>query len=330
LIADQNAKIHIALFLITLLALGSIAARIQARTEIHNPSSAKGPQAGDSGFNASVASPAYIKSHPKVLFDEAHNNVYTSLGNYKSFADLITNDGYRVVPNKDKLSRKVLSGYDLLVIVNAVGPPEHRDSSPFTEEECNALRDWVTSGGSLLLIADNAPYSGAAGELSKRFGVSLTNGYTVDTSKFNREAGDQTELIFTRSDGLLADHPITTGRDTNERINRILTFSGTSMKGPPGSVALLKLSGTALDVLPPYRAPTPENPSPDHRTVSAAGGAQGLALEIGKGRVVVLGEAAMLTAQVMPSGLRFGMNISGADNRQLALNIVHWLSRLLK
>jgi hypothetical protein len=44
---------------------------------------------------------------------------------------------------------------------------------------------------------------------------------------------------------------------------------------------------------------------------------------------VVLGEAAMLTAQVAPKGFRFGMNVSGTDNRQLALNIMHWLSGLI-
>jgi hypothetical protein len=38
----------------------------------------------------------------------------------------------------------------------------------------------------------------------------------------------------------------------------------------------------------------------------------------------------MLTAQVAPKGFRFGMNVTGIDNRQLALNIMHWLSRFLK
>jgi hypothetical protein len=44
--------------------------------------------------------------------------------------------------------------------------------------------------------------------------------------------------------------------------------------------------------------------------------------------VVILGEAAMLTAQVA-DGVAFGMNIPGNDNRQFALNIMHWLSRRL-
>jgi hypothetical protein len=86
-----------------------------------------------------------------------------------------------------------------------------------------------------------------------------------------------------------------------------------------------------MDVLPPERKQTsPEEAPPDHRQISAAGRAQGLALEFGKGRVVVLGEAAMLTAQVALRGFRFGMNVPGIDNRQLALNIMHWLSGLLR
>lgn len=62
----------------------------------------------------------------------------------------------------------------------------------------------------------------------------------------------------------------------------------------------------------------------------ASGMAQGLALDHGQGRVIVLGEAAMLTAQLRRYDKRpIGMNIKGYDNRQLALNIMHWLSRRL-
>ena len=56
---------------------------------------------------------------------------------------------------------------------------------------------------------------------------------------------------------------------------------------------------------------------------------QGLALTFGKGRVVVMGEAAELSAQLIGTE-RFGMNTPGLDNRQLALNIMHWLSGLLE
>jgi hypothetical protein len=55
-----------------------------------------------------------------------------------------------------------------------------------------------------------------------------------------------------------------------------------------------------------------------------------VALKFGKGRVVVLAEAAMMSAQVIgPQKVKFGMNKPGTDNRQLALNIMHWLSHLI-
>ncbi len=49
-----------------------------------------------------------------------------------------------------------------------------------------------------------------------------------------------------------------------------------------------------------------------------------MALSYGAGRVVVMGEAAELSAQL--AGLEpMGMNVPGIDNRQMALNIVRWL-----
>ena len=45
-----------------------------------------------------------------------------------------------------------------------------------------------------------------------------------------------------------------------------------------------------------------------------------------KGRVVVFGEAAMLTAQ----NKNFDLNYPGTDDRQLVLNVIHWLTGLLK
>jgi len=288
------------------------------------------PAPSDLVFNANVAHPAYAKRHPIVLFDAAHNNE-TPSGSYKPFADLISSDGYKVVLNNERFSRKALTHYEVLVIANASGGEAERGASPFTEEECEAVRDWVSGGGALLLITDHGPFSSAAAKLSKKFDLDLTIGYTIDHLKYDKDSEDQTELVFSREDGLLMDHPITRGRDASERINRIITFTGTSIKGPPGSVPFLKLSDTAMDVLPPDRkASTADEPPPDHKEVSATGRSQGLAFELGKGRVVVLADAAMLTAQVASRGFRFGMNVSGTDNRQLALNIMHWLSRLLK
>jgi hypothetical protein len=117
----------------------------------------------------------------------------------------------------------------------------------------------------------------------------------------------------------LADHAITRGRDTSERINRIVAFVGQSLTGHKGSEAFLKLASTAIER---------ESLLYTAKVVSAAGRSQGIALQHGKGRVIVLGEAAMLTAQ-QGGKMKFGMNYPGVDNKQLTLNIVHWLSGLL-
>ena len=52
---------------------------------------------------------------------------------------------------------------------------------------------------------------------------------------------------------------------------------------------------------------------------------------------LVLGEAGMLSAQIVRSGgadqageMKFRMNVPGNDDRQFALNLMHWLSGLLK
>ena len=47
--------------------------------------------------------------------------------------------------------------------------------------------------------------------------------------------------------------------------------------------------------------------------------------------MVVQGEAAMLSAQISgPEKSRMGMNVPGNDNKQYTLNLMHWLSGILK
>jgi len=282
-------------------------------------------QVADPNFDTKVVKPAYPKKHPQVLFDEAHNNFHTATGRYKPFADLITNDGYQITPNKQKFSAETLKGYDLLVISNAMGAlamnaPEASNPA-FTATESDAVRDWVKAGGALLLIADHAPMGAANQILGQRFGVDMSKMFTVDNQNFDKESGNPGFIIYTRESGRLADHAITRGRDESERISRIIAFTGQSLKGPADSEAFLKLADSAVDAMPGVNT----NPA------SAAGRSQGVAMKFGKGRVVILGEAAMLSAQLAgPNRVPFGMNRSGIDNRQLALNLVHWLSGLLK
>jgi hypothetical protein len=284
---------------------------------------APGQQQADSKFDARLTHPAYLTIHPKVLFDEAHNNFHTASGRYKPFVDLISNDGYQIVPNKQKFATETLKEFQVLVIANALGSSNvdaiEASDPAFTQPECDTVREWVRNGGALLLIADHAPAGAAAAILSASFGVEMSKAYTADPTNFQRIALDVSWIMYSRENKALGDHAITRGRDESEQINRVLSFTGQSLKGPQGSAPILKLSDAAYDVFD-------GNKPQQARMSPAAGRSQAVALEFGKGRVVVFGEAAMLTAQEK----NFGMNYPGIDNRQLALNVMHWLTGLLK
>jgi hypothetical protein len=271
-------------------------------------------QKADPDFDTRVAKPAYPAKGPKVLFDEAHNNIHTTTGLYKPFADLIRNDGYDVTPNREPFTPRSLSGYSVLIISNAMGPQGHRSEPAFTEPECSAVEEWVKGGGSLLFISDHAPMGAAAERLSLKFGVEMSKVYTDDPNSKSRGLGD---ITFSRENHLLGEHPILRGRNRDERVSKVVTFTGQSLKGPRASVCLLTLPNSAIDVDPVTKASVP-----------AGGRSQGVAMRYGRGRVVVLGEAGMLSAQLDPDGTKFGMNYPATDNRQFGLNVIHWLSRL--
>jgi len=295
-------------------------------------------QVADSTFDTRVARPAYTTSHPRVLFDEAHRNFHTTTGRYKPFATLIANDGYQVTVNPAPFTRAVLAGSVVLVIANAAGEGWDSDSGvvhpAFMSDECDAVRDWVRDGGALLLIADHAPFGTSAETLAQRFGVGMSKGYTIDSTHADPVTGSPSTLVYSRMNGLLADHAITRGRDSTERVSTVIAFTGQSLKGPPGSVAFLKLGDGARDLPLRTFASARSWSLAMKDTQPAVGRSQGIAFTFGRGRVVVLGEAAMLSAQliVRPDGpaFRMGMNRAGIDNRQLALNIMHWLSGALR
>ena len=279
-------------------------------------------------FDSTLDNPTYpaAGAAPRVLFDEAHNNFHTADGRYRPFVDLVRADGYEVVRNKDELTLSRLQDFDILIISNALGrtgmrrPAQGPIPSAFTPQECTAIEQWVSAGGSLLLIADHAPIGAASRELAQRFGVEMSDGFVRDEE--NSRPTRSSWLRFSRANGLLGDHPILQGRNSGERVNRIETFAGQALKSSSG-VSLLKLSLEARVY--------PARNSPDQDSRPATGGSQGLALQHGKGRTVVLGEAAAWTSQSFPSessGVILGMSASN-DNQKMVLNIMHWLSGLI-
>ena len=300
-------------------------------------------QLTDPTFDARVPAPAYLTAHPKVLFDEAHFNVHTMAGSYQPFVTLTRNDGYAVAPNKVEFAQSALKGQDVLVIANALGAADpdtaQAKKAAFTEKECDAVADWVRNGGALLLITDHEPAGAAAENLARRFGVAMGKGTAFRKSAlYKSDLGPPAWFLFSRDNGLLGDHPITQGRSAAERLNRVLDFTGQSLSVPEGAAAFLKLGddafeiadGTILEKLPPDNVMQVATP--------VSGRAQGVALPFGKGRVVIVGEAAMLTSAVdhyknkngEDQESRSGMAETRFDDKQLVLNIMHWLSKLLE
>jgi len=284
-------------------------------------------QVADTLFKANIGSPAYKEATgPTVLLDEGHHNFHTMAGRYLAFTRVLQQDGYVVKPHRGRLVQNDLGGAKILVIANALAKENEDDwnlptPSAFDSAEIAAVRNWVNDGGSLMLIADHMPFPGAAGLLASKFGVLVGNGFALDAGT---ESG---RMRFSRSDSSLADHAITRGRNASERVDSVISFTGQAFRLDGTGDALMKL-GPNIVLLMPEVAWQFSKLTP---SISASGMLQGAAIQYGRGRVAVFGEAAMFSAQLSgPDRAPAGMNDPTAPhNAQFLLNVVHWLSGLL-
>ena len=284
----------------------------------------------DASYDTRVSAPAYAGVSPRILVDQGHHNRHTVAGTYKPFAELLRSDGCSVDVARGRMTPAALEGVSVLVIPSAMGTDDANTSPAFSRAEVETIVAWVAAGGSLLLITDHFPFGEAVKDLAAPLGVQFSGGMTFDPVHHDVATGDDSRLEFSRENGLLASHPVTDGRMESERVNRVVTFTGQAVRGGKGT-AILRLSPSAVN-----RAALPRvtREGGDTRVdvtfgapTSAEGWAQAVALDYGKGRVVVLGEAAMVTAQ-RDGGKPIGMNVPNTDNRQFLLNTIHWLTRL--
>ena len=301
----------------------------------------------DPSANTTIANPAYKSAHPRLAIDQAHGNIHTQDGLFKPFSDLAENDGYKVIPNVEPFTKDSLKGIDILVISNPLGnlSNDNNNSTPaFTKAECDAVYDWVQHGGSLFLIADHAPIGDAAQPLAQRFGVTLGNNFVFDTNPDNFTRDDVTQLVFSDTNHLLGSSPIMLGRSESERLHRLVAFTGESVSIPKGATALLILSGTAglaspgSELEPMFDKDAVKAKAAREAALKRApAGAKSMAVAFssGKGRVVISGEAGMMTAQIWKEKQKdgsekiagtMGWEVPGNDDRQYVLNILHWLS----
>lgn len=283
-------------------------------------------QVADTSFHPPIVRPSYARgAGPVVLLDEAHHNFHTVTGRYRPLVALLERDGYVVRPGRAPFTRTSLANARVLVIANAIHETNARgrwtlpNPSAFTDAEIAAVSEWVRDGGSLLLIADHMPFAGAAEKLALAFGAVFGNGFAADSTL------DTGALRFRRGDGSLGTHPITDGRTPGDRVDSVTTFTGQAFRLTRGGAPLITL-GAGTTLLLPVTAWVFSDSTP---RVRADGLLQGAALEVGRGRVVLLGEAAMLSAQLAgPQRRPMGMNDpAAAQNAQFALNVMRWLTR---
>lgn len=266
-------------------------------------------------------------SKKQLLIDGAHYNFHDINSTYEVLAGILRKSGFVVSGQTKPFDENNLRPFDILVIANP--QPDRSDSltkraqrskepyrwsaaatqSAYTESEISAIKNWVNNGGSLLFILDHAPIGKSGGLLAEAFNVEPRNVGTFDTLSLDPKvdtANGARNILFTKSNGLIGSHPIMNGLDS------ITTYTGLSLMGPSGSSVLLKLPSTAYD-----RDWLPETRQFRNRT--AAGRSQGVAFEFGKGKVVVMGEAAEFRPVFLSRNER--------GNWHFLINILKWLSK---
>lgn len=279
-------------------------------------------QVADTNYNPVISRPEYPKGKgPVVAIDEGHNNFHTSEGRYLPFTRLLEADGYIVKAYKGQFKDNDLKEIRILVIANALNSINIQNwflptPSAFTPAEIDAVRRWIEAGGSLFLIADHMPMGGAAADLASAFGFKFTNGFAADTTT-NGPA------FFYRKDSTLIPSLITNGRNAEETVNKVVTFTGQAFRIPAEAINILRFDKRYLllesDTAWVFNSKTKYTP--------IKGLSQGAYIKYGKGRAAMFGEAAMFTAQLAgPSEAKIGMNSDYADeNYKLLLNLIHWL-----
>jgi len=284
-------------------------------------------QVPDTNYNPEIPDPEYQKSKGPVIFiDEGHHNFHTKEGRYKAFSNLLERDGYVVKPYDSLFEKHKLERGKILVISNALHEKNINNwSNPtfsaFSKKEISTVENWVKEGGSLFLIADHMPFGGAAINLASSFGFTFTNGFAVDTTT-------RGPSFFNLEEKSLIENSITKGRNNNESVNQIATFTGQAFQIPSDAQPILQFKIEFINLLPDTAWVFNEKTN----NYNVKNWYQGAYKNHGKGRIVVFGEAAMFSAQLAgPKKIKAGMNNPVApENYKLLLNIIHWLDGKLE
>lgn len=278
---------------------------------------------GDINFHPRAKDPAYKTEHPKICFDDAHNNLAVHKGFYNSVLELLESDGYEIVRPKAPFTIQLLRGCKVLFTSASLGFEDmsnrkRASRSSFTDAEIHEIVTWVYAGGSLLVMTDHKPMSNAASRLLGQFKIKGSLAHVEDSERPLAPFTDPGVMKFEGE--VLGDHAILKGRGTDEQIKTVNWFYGQALQGPKATQAILKL-GKGAKI----------GGKDDQSVLSTKDYPFGaLALNFKKGKVVVFGDATVFTSKLdLQLNQKTGINFAGSDNIQLALNVFHWLSGLL-
>lgn len=279
-------------------------------------------QMPDTTFAIDLSNPSYEKgSGPTICIDSAHNNFHTLNGGYAPFARVMREDGYKVSDISTAITdAKVLQDCRIYMIVNPLhernlGNWQLPTPSAFSSEEIDQIKSWVQNGGSLFLIADHMPFSGAAKELAAPFGFEVSNGFA-----FLEKPENQPD-IFNLENGRLPESPI-----LGDEITTVTSFTGSAFTYPEDAVPVMIFKEGDYSLEPEIAWQFND----ETKRTDLDGYAQGALLKVDDGKIAMFGEAAMFTAQTITNErgtFNFGINSKrlAPQNILFLLNLVYWL-----
>lgn len=269
----------------------------------------------DGDFHPVVDKPAFVKKHPRICLDQAHNNLSIEDERYAPIRSLLESDGFQFHFLKSAIVARALKPCDILYISAAQWRTPEKKAA-FDKREVQIIARWVRRGGALLLMSDHPPKMAESVEaLMGTFGIHGSLGTTEDTSHALKSLNDPSMIVFSlENGGLNVDHSIVKGTRPGEGLRSVIAFTGQSLIGPPESQGILRLSDEAVDVYELERR-------------SAKGRFVMMTVKIGKGCVAASGDATLFTSKKdINSGEKIGINHPGIDNTQLAINTFRWLA----
>jgi hypothetical protein len=296
-----------------------------------------GSMSDDLGYRPLLKKPAFVRNGPVMLLDEGHQNLVFNQG----LDRLATADGYKVRRSQSQFTADLLQKTNILVIlepgVRGAAASPMAPPPAFTDEEAALVHDWIADGGALLFALNG--FAAGPHSVLTRLGVEFTLGVVTDPQL--RKPSDTPGAIgqvFSGEPFLSSSHKIILGRGPAERVKSVVLVGMSGIKTKPeGAASLLQCSEDAQFNPDPRQirvvAKSDAVASKAGAPVPAPHEPMAIAYTLGKGRVVVLGDARMVSATIyydadprdgQYEGLRQG------DNQQFALNAMHWLSGLLE